>query len=62
MAHYAHVNTSNANTVTKVIVISNEEEDVLKSEANVDAFIKSSFGGDGAVSYTHLTLPTNREV
>ncbi len=47
MAHYAHVNTSNANTVTKVIVISNEEEDVLKSEANVDAFIKSSFGGDG---------------
>ena len=47
MAHYAHVNTSNANTVTKVIVISNEEEAALKSEANVDAFIKSSFGGEG---------------
>jgi hypothetical protein len=30
MAHYAHVDTANANTVTKVIVISNEEEGCTK--------------------------------
>ena len=47
MAHYAHVDTANANIVTKVMVISNEEEAALKTEANVDAFIKSSFGDGG---------------
>ena len=43
--------------------------DILVVETGVDEALAVSvfgagkgLGGDGAVSYTHLTLPTNREV
>ena len=50
---------------TKVICISHKEDADGISSA---ALIRQAFGGDAilvdypAVSYTHLTLPTNREV
>ena len=34
----------------------------LAGKARVEVYPNSSLFGDGTVSYTHLTLPTNREV
>ena len=41
-----------------------EEVDVKIEEKDlrIDVFRSSGPGGQSAVSYTHLTLPTNREV
>ena len=37
-------------------------EDFLSTSSHFTDFIKFGFGTSLAVSYTHLTLPTNREV
>ena len=52
MAHFAEVKNTD-NKVLRVVVISNDDVNANGGDYSSDA---------EAVSYTHLTLPTNREV
>ena len=44
------------------VVGSMSKEDMVKSMSGENAKCQMSWNTPGAVSYTHLTLPTNREV